>query len=1443
MTELDRRLPTHVRVAEAYARMTETGLWDLIGDVAEIRDALQEQGEHDPAIEAVWAAIELGDPWLVVATSEAVDIDWNPAEHPRDHKGRFAKKPGGKLVSATITKAGAVSTGGSPVEINKHGVNIAAIKPGDTIVDKKGNPHTVEKAQGTKYFKTVDGSPAWVGGQTIQKHYPAHMAEPEESVPAPKPKPTSSLNQYGVDTSKIKPGDTISTLSNPQVKVKNLTDENGVPASNGTLADIGGGKYVNLNQVTLHEPKKAPASTYKPGDQVQVYGDQGTVTSVSDLGTTIQTPTGKVYTLPESVVKSQVTPAAPTAPVQHDYVPGEFVDLPDGQLGKVFKVQGDQAQIQYLNGDLKWHDTNQLVPYGLPASEKAAFKAAQTTAPTAPSSVNKHGIDLAQIKPGDTILDSKGNPHKVASVQGKKNLVFKTEDGSPAWVSANGVKGHDPAAPPPDMVEVPGLPGVHVPDSTLDEPKNGDNGDLGDGFFVGQKIKSGVNTYTVTGKQDDHLLLQNDNTGAVIPTPVDFVQSTMDIGNASVLGTDTTINQHGINIADLQVGDLVSVNYGSDVKVGKVKQAPFPGEAIKVTPPNSNQNDFWDPNDIVGHVPMGEHKDGDAKPAPEVEEVPDGSLTMTNPDTGANGEILPAAGDKWAVYPGESSKPIAMYVDKNDAIDKLANHLGTTSPSSVAPSGNTNEHGVNLDIILPGDDVMLSNGETGEVVSISSNKKFMKIIGDRDGEEFGVHTAGVASHYPAGLVKPKPKPAKPAKTGAGYTPSKPTEPTEPTVDIGDVTTGDWVTVSDHLGNLKQYQVKDVQALMGTIGVTDPATGGVFDVEIFDVKGTSKVKLPLSALTTPSGATVPMDLSKIKPGDQVETSFSSKKKFKVLEIDQDGNYVVDNQGFPFPIEPMNITKHYLPNGDVADAKLKTVKAGGGAAFTPVDVTGYTQITGPKGSNAGGLYEAPDGSKHYVKFQQTERHARNEVLANELYRAAGIRVPEMRLAKLENGKIGTVSRWEEGIQTGSGVHDEQFKIEAAKGFGMDAFLGNWDVAGAAHDNLGKVGDQPIRIDPGGALLFRAQGSQKGSAFGDVVREYDTLTDPSKNPQAAALFSGLTREQKAASVRRVQMLTPRQIDKLVDAAGFDADTATKLKETLKARRKDLVKRAQQDAPHVTPKGHVTVDEIKPGIHQVEDDGGHVVGTIKKSPVGKYTFRENHVTSKEYDSFDDALRGLLQKTKGKDDLPVFQPEFSTTHAFKPVDPNALVQSEALHSVTPAKQFLSLSTPEGNAVWKYTGAAYSSINNFLRFDVTKDMDPDAHQDTMKTIEDLDSAFSKAPPIAQTMLVSRGVHSSGGIFGPVGSTLGRTFFDNGYGSTSATNPFSGDVDLKIEIPAGTRGVIRPNGTIGKYGDGEGEVLINRGGQFEVIQDEIIDGKRTIRLRLIGTALDVQEGRL
>jgi len=90
--------------------------------------------------------------------------------------------------------------------------------------------------------------------------------------------------------------------------------------------------------------------------------------------------------------------------------------------------------------------------------------------------------------------------------------------------------------------------------------------------------------------------------------------------------------------------------------------------------------------------------------------------------------------------------------------------------------------------------------------------------------------------------------------------------------------------------------------------------------------------------------------------------------------------------------------------------------------------------------------------------------------------------------------------------------------AEGFGADAWLANWDVAGLGYDNLLVKDGRAWRVDTGGALLFRAQGGLKGAAFGDTVAELNTLRDAKINAQAAAVFGHLSEGQIKASVARV-------------------------------------------------------------------------------------------------------------------------------------------------------------------------------------------------------------------------------------------------------------------------------------------------------------------------------------
>jgi len=221
-------------------------------------------------------------------------------------------------------------------------------------------------------------------------------------------------------------------------------------------------------------------------------------------------------------------------------------------------------------------------------------------------------------------------------------------------------------------------------------------------------------------------------------------------------------------------------------------------------------------------------------------------------------------------------------------------------------------------------------------------------------------------------------------------------------------------------------------------------------------------------------------------------------------------------------------------------------------------------GPQtGSNPGGLYEAPDGSRWYVKAQKSQQHADNEVLASRLYRAAGIDVPEVVTGagtpELAGG-FHTATRLVPDARSdlGQRLADTAYLDRLREGFAVDAWLANWDVAGATFDNIVTTLDgRPIRIDLGGSLLFRAGGSAKGSAFGPKVGEWLSLRDPTLAPNASRLFGGMTRDQVQAAALKVKQITPAKIRKLVADAGLPPELA----DILIARRKHVLDLAKKE------------------------------------------------------------------------------------------------------------------------------------------------------------------------------------------------------------------------------------------------------------------------------------------
>jgi len=259
--------------------------------------------------------------------------------------------------------------------------------------------------------------------------------------------------------------------------------------------------------------------------------------------------------------------------------------------------------------------------------------------------------------------------------------------------------------------------------------------------------------------------------------------------------------------------------------------------------------------------------------------------------------------------------------------------------------------------------------------------------------------------------------------------------------------------------------------------------------------------------------------------------------------------------PSPLE--NLQSHSLIDSAIAKGDFSQLK----------------QIGGNAGTTPGGFFEAPDGSRWYVKGQKTQEHANNEALASALYRAAGIDVPEVIRGSGTPGLPGTAhtaTRIVEGANQNlpEALNDQDYVDKIREGFALDAWLANWDVVGEGDENpWGNIIEgsdgKPHRIDVGGALLFRGLGTYKGSAFGKEVTEFERMRDTSKPSRHVKIFSGMSQEQIDASVARVKAISPDQIRELTSKYGMDPELA----DLLIDRRENLIMKVPAPDPVKIP------------------------------------------------------------------------------------------------------------------------------------------------------------------------------------------------------------------------------------------------------------------------------------
>ena len=236
---------------------------------------------------------------------------------------------------------------------------------------------------------------------------------------------------------------------------------------------------------------------------------------------------------------------------------------------------------------------------------------------------------------------------------------------------------------------------------------------------------------------------------------------------------------------------------------------------------------------------------------------------------------------------------------------------------------------------------------------------------------------------------------------------------------------------------------------------------------------------------------------------------------------------------------------------------------------------------------------EGDKYYVKSMKDEKRVRNEALANDFYELLGVAVPEVSIGEDPN----TIASKLIGPHDDFNPNNPAHRKAAQDGFVFDAWLANWDAVGQGFDNMQITDDGTAwRVDAGGALLYRAMESSgpKGSMFGPDVGELTSLRNPNLNPQAAAVYGGISDEQLQQQGRLLQSISPYQITELADTYGLPEVGAT-----LIARRKSIL-----DQLHIAPPEPEPVPDV-PDVVYNPAEGVSQPGTPPQTAVKNWTWQ----------------------------------------------------------------------------------------------------------------------------------------------------------------------------------------------------------------------------------------------
>jgi SPP1 gp7 family putative phage head morphogenesis protein len=436
---------------------------------------------------------------------------------------------------------------------------------------------------------------------------------------------------------------------------------------------------------------------------------------------------------------------------------------------------------------------------------------------------------------------------------------------------------------------------------------------------------------------------------------------------------------------------------------------------------------------------------------------------------------------------------------------------------------------------------------------------------------------------------------------------------------------------------------------------------------------------------------------------------------------------------------------------------------GHAPNPSNVTYIKTLPG---STAPQLVKDANGKLWKMK-QGNADLLNNEHDADNVYKALGVDVPESHIVE-HDGKTYKFNEYLEGAQTlKEWEHDappgaaELMHQAVSLDFVADALLANWDVVGLQKDNIMVKDGKPYRVDNGGALKYRAQGTPKGSTFGSTVGELSTLRNANVNYSAASVFKGVTADGIKAGIKDVlskkaevlaaikdpttKTIVEKRIEYLAQyknnpvSAPAPASTSTVPLHTGAGLAKYIGKNAgglKYTQLQLDKIAHMNPDGVQSGAIKVPKalKQEHIDQLKKVLPPGTQ-IESVLATSKMIGlKVGASVAGTSQQkfgTQGSTSVPSHgtadhEPEFK-----------AAVQVLKAH----ADEALSkLSKDQIHNIKDYTGSGYASLNSKMRECPPKF---ECVEGGLKhTMDSIVSAIESAPPLPKPILVNRGIHAS-----------------------------------------------------------------------------------------------------